>query len=196
MARVRLSTAALVLGGTLVASFAAGYGWSRLNDDTPDDTVRVSEPGIYDEPGSIVTAPELGGDPLPSVELSALDGSSVSTADLTGQPMVLNLWFSTCVPCQQELPDFATVSEEFANEVRFIGVNPFDTAETAASFAAEHGVTYELLLDTSSEFTSDLEIGLFPATLFVDAQGTIVDLHLGALTAAELREKIATELSA
>ena len=113
MARVRIRTALLVLGGTVALSAIGGYGLSRANGtgDEADDSVSVAEAGIYDEPQTLPTAPQLSGDQLPEVTLVDLDGDEISTAALTGQPMVINFWFSTCAPCAKELPDFAAVFE-------------------------------------------------------------------------------------
>ena len=55
--------------------------------------------------------------------------------------MVVNLWYSTCPPCARELADFAAVDAEVGDDVRFVGVNPYDTATTMTRFAADRGVT-------------------------------------------------------
>ncbi|SDA16039.1 TlpA disulfide reductase family protein [Sphingomonas sp. NFR15] len=48
-------------------------------------------------------APEVGGQ-APPFELTLVDGTKVSSADLRGQVVVLNFWATWCVPCKQELP--------------------------------------------------------------------------------------------
>lgn len=126
---------------------------------------------------------------LPAVELTALDGSGVDSASLTGEPMVINFWFSTCPPCAAELGDFAEVHAEVGDEVRFIGVNPIDDAARMESFAADRGVEYELYGDRTGELQDRLGITSFPATLFVDADGTVVHLE-GVLDADALRFEI------
>lgn len=190
MARVGPRVAAAVLVGTLLASAAAGYAWSRLNDTEADDSARVSEPGVYEEPGAIATAPALAGAFLPDLELRTLSDEALDTAELLGRPLVMNFWFSTCEPCEKELPDFAAVHAELGDTVRFVGVNHFDPAGTAERFARDRGVRYELLLDPTAALVTELELANFPATLFVTADGRIAELHLGALDAAELRATI------
>ncbi len=187
MARRLPRTAVVVFAGTLALSAVAGYALSRLNDD---DTVVVSESGVYDQPQSIATAPSLSGDRLPDVVLQDLAGNQVSSASLLGQPLVVNFWFSTCPPCTKELPEFAAVHAALGDTVRFVGVNHFDPAETAARFARDRGVNYELLLDGSSALVTELELPAFPATIFVAPDGTIVELHQGELDAAELTAAI------
>ncbi len=77
---------------------------------------------------------------LPDVELIGVGETTVSTGTWIGEPLVINFWFSTCIPCATELVDFAEVDETRGDEVRFIGVNPIDTPEAMADFAADRGV--------------------------------------------------------
>lgn len=125
----------------------------------------------------------------PSVEVVAAAGDAVDTASWVGQPLVVNFWYSTCAPCVQEMEDFAAVDAEVGDEVRFIGVNPLDSAERMLDFAGDRGVTYDLFQDPLAELQGELDITSFPATYFVSASGEIVDVT-AALDADELRAEI------
>lgn len=148
----------------------------------------MDEPGEYVEPGS-PTNPPLSVDRLPDVELEAVDGTAVTLAS-DGRPMVVNLWYSTCAPCARELGDFAEVHAAVADDVRFVGVNPLDTPEAMVRFAADRDVTYELLRDRDGLFGVELRVVGYPVTLFVDADGTVVD-QTGPIDDDELRDLIA-----
>jgi len=197
MARVRARPLIAVLAVTLAASALAGFALSRgdQTDEVAGDAVQVDTPGMFDEPGAIATAPEIVGLRLPDVTVRTLDGSDVSLGELSGQPLVVNLWFSSCVPCKKELPDFAQVHRDIGDEVRFVGLNLQDGPDRAERFAREAGVGYEILLDPDQQTSVALDIAIFPTTLFVDGSGRIVELHQGALTADELRALIADKLT-
>jgi len=88
------------------------------------------------------------------------------------------------------MPALATVAAEFAGRVRFVGINPQDSAEQARAVAAERGVTFEQLLDPTQRSVDALALTGFPSTVLVRADGTIASTIRRALTADELRAEI------
>ena len=174
--------AALVVGGT------AGWLIADRRGDEPD---RLGAPGADTLPADgIPVATDVSGEPLPDIETQALDGETVPLRSLTGEPLVLNFWYSTCLPCRKEMPAFQQVHEELGPRVRLIGINPLDDAERAQDFADEVGVTYELLRDPDGRATAGLGVARFPTTVFVAADGTVLDAEPGELSADELRTRI------
>ena len=174
--------AALIVGGT------AGWLIAERRGDEPD---RLGTPGADTLPADrIPVATDVSGEPLPDIETEALDGDAVPLRSLTGEPLVLNFWYSTCLPCRKEMPAFQQVHEELGPRVRLIGINPLDGAERAQDFADEVGVTYELLRDPDGRATAGLGVARFPTTVFVAADGTVLDAEPGELSADELRTRI------
>jgi peroxiredoxin len=189
--RPRLLVTSLALA--LVVGVVGGWALSRTSlfadDGLPaDDEVLLDTPGEFYEP---IDGAELlaGGDALPVVDLTTVSGEVVSTAELLGTPLVVNVWFSTCPPCEREMEDFAAVHRDLGDRVRFVGVNPFDTVDTMQRFAAERGVGYELLRDPDSRFLDAVGVVSFPVTLVVASDGTVVGEY-GVLDAEQLRAAI------
>jgi thiol-disulfide isomerase/thioredoxin len=156
------------------------------------EQVVLTEPGEYLQPSDETGRPPgvlASPVPLPQIEMLDARGLAVSSGDLIGVPTVINVWFSTCPPCARELADFAEVHREVGARVRFVGVNPFDSAEVMQRFAAERGVAYEQWRDPDSAFIDAIATTAFPRTLFVNAAGLVV-ADTGVLTAEELRNLI------
>jgi peroxiredoxin len=180
---------ALVLAAAIAISAVGAVIWSRVvtGEASAPDAV-LDEPGEYVEPGG-PTNPPLPTDQLPDVSLTAADGTDVALVP-DGRPMVVNLWFSTCPPCAKELADFAAVHDELGDSVRFVGVNPLDSVAAMTRFAGDRGVTYELLRDRTEALATALDVSAYPVTLFVGADGSILD-STGPIDAAGLRARIA-----
>ncbi len=58
----------------------------------------------------------------PPASLVTLDGKKISTADLTGQVVILTFWATWCTPCRDELPLLSSYAERHAAEgLRILG---------------------------------------------------------------------------
>lgn len=188
----RLVSIAIVAVAGFVAAIATLLVVGEDGTDVDGEFV-LDEPGIFQEPLDEVNV-DATGVRLPDLALSDPSGTAVSLDRYRGAPLVVNFWFSRCAPCRRELRDFATVHAEVGDRVQFVGVDPFDTVEAMVAFAAERGVTYDLLRDTGEHsddrlLTDELEIVAYPVTLFVDAEGRILR-QTGEIDATELRAAI------
>lgn len=188
--RTRILVPAAVAGVAVALITVFGGLWlARALDDTPpvDGEFVLDEPGVFEQPFDEVNDDSTG-DRLPDIDLLDRFAEPVSLSRYAGNPLVVNFWFSNCPPCRRELADFATVHAEVGETVQFVGVDPFDTADTMVSFADERGVRYDLLLDDGS-LSNELGIVGYPVTLFVDADGRILR-QTGELDAESLRSMI------
>jgi peroxiredoxin len=178
------------LGAAAVTVFGGTWLAGALDaEPRVDGDVVLDQPGVYQEPLDDVND-DVAGEPLPDIAVVDIDGNEVRLSAYRGEPLVVNLWFSNCPPCQRELVDFAAVHAEVGDRVRFIGLDPFDTVEAMQRFATARDVSYELLRDTEQAFTNEIGVVAYPVTLFVDRSGMIVR-QTGAIDADELRDAIA-----
>lgn len=182
----------LVVCAVVAGGLVGGWALNRavIGDDGDDDaeSVVLADPGEYQEPVD-GTNRDVGGDTLPDVTLTDAAGLEIPASSLVGQPLVVNLWYSTCVPCKRELAEFAIVHRELGDRVRFVGIDPIDSVDVMKRFASDRGVGYELLRDEAGAFIDALGVVTFPVTLFVDADGVIV-AQTGAIDGDELRAHI------
>lgn len=115
-------------------------------------------------------------------------GDTFRSADFKGQVMVVNFWYAGCPPCRLEARDLEALYREFSPEgVVFVGVNIFDQAPTAVTFAEEFGVTYPSLLDVNTgsvrlAFSGQISPNAVPTTLVVDKQARVAGRISGLLT--------------
>ena len=164
--------------GFLIAVIIVTVGWLYLGwIGAGDDPVLGSD-----------TSGEAGSAPASSFVL--YDGTPARFSDFEG-PLVVNFWASWCPACVVELPDFQAISQNLGTDVTFIGMNvlPEDRA-AAEALIAETGVTYQLAEDSGGALYAEFGGIAMPMTVFIDGDGTVVDVHSGTLFAEDLRERI------
>jgi thiol-disulfide isomerase/thioredoxin len=135
--------------------------------------------GVHDRP------------PLPTLALQGVDGASLDLQTLArGQPTVINLWASWCAPCRIEMPAFAAAQQR-ERGVRFLFVNQGESADTVRRFLAGQSLVLGgVWLDPGSRLGPAVGSTGLPTTLFVDADGRIVERHFGMLSAASLTSRL------
>lgn len=175
----------------LVASFGIGYALSDRGSHG-EDTVTINRDNPLDG-GPLTPNAVVRGTSLPDAAVRTVNDAEVSTASLLGRPLVINVWNSNCEPCKKELPDLAAAHREFGDRVRFVGIDPYYSSTAELDFAKRYGVDYELLFDGDGRFTTATGITTQPVTLFVTADGTIVQ-QTGQLDLADLRRIIQADL--
>lgn len=128
---------------------------------------------------------------LPTVALQTVDGAPATLAALAGgKPLVVNLWASWCPPCRREMPVLAAAQQVRADIV-FVYANQREDAAAASAFLARSGATLRnVVLDSEAALGKAAGSSALPTTLFYDAQGRLVDTHLGELSDASLASKL------
>lgn len=162
---------------------------STLGPDNDPDVI-LDEPGEYQEPGIPTNAP-LAGTRIDSAVILDMNGDELDTSSLfDGRPMLINFWFSNCQPCKREMPALQAAWIEFGDRVHFVGVNTQDSESITRSFADDIGVKYDVLRDPDGRLVTSNGIATFPTTLFVDANGTIIDQVAGEISTDDLTRSL------
>ena len=126
---------------------------------------------------------------LPDSQLELLAGGTYDLRQ-SGTPRALNLWATWCAPCRAELPAFDDVAHRVEG-VDIVGINTGDAASDAAGLVEELGLRFAQALDPKATVQAALRITGMPSTIFVDADGEIVQVHAGELEKGELETLLA-----
>ena len=132
------------------------------------------------------------GQPPPEFTLMSLDGGEVSLANYQGQPVLINFWASWCPPCRLEMPDLVSAYEAHKDEgfvILAIDLAFQDSIPDVETFVEEFGMTFPVLLDHDGVVTNGLYrlLGL-PMSIFVNREGVVTRLHIGAMTGDQVDE--------
>lgn len=124
--------------------------------------------------------PEIG-KLAPDFELSSLDGQVVSLSDFRGKPVFLNFWATWCGPCRFEMPFIQEMYEGLSSEgLVVLAVNLREDPARVREFVATFGFTFPVLLAADPEVPLAYNIRGIPATFFIDENGIIQDIKIGA----------------
>jgi cytochrome c biogenesis protein CcmG/thiol:disulfide interchange protein DsbE len=136
------------------------------------------------------------GQPIPPFDLPpAVEARpGLSSRDLTdGQPKLLNIFASWCVPCAAEAPNLAKLE---ASGATIVGVAIRDRPEDVAAFLAAYGNPFSRIgKDDISAVQLSIGSSGVPETFVIDGKGVIRYQHIGdirdsdvSVLLAELRE--------
>jgi peroxiredoxin len=131
-------------------------------------------------------------------QLPDLAGDLHTLAQHQGQVVVLNFWTSWCPPCREEMPALQRAYDRYGEQgLVVLGVNwtQVDERRDVEAFVSEIGLTFPILLDEQGQVAEGLYniLGL-PTTIFIDRQGIVREVNIGALDLAQLESKVKSML--
>jgi len=119
-------------------------------------------------------------------------GGTITAGDLRGRIAVLNLWASWCPPCRREMPMLidAAASERRA---MILLVNQGETPERLSAFLEGQGLEpRHVALDPEGVLGVLTGAPALPTTLFIAADGTVRQTHVGEISRVQLDIAIRT----
>lgn len=153
----------------LLAWLVAGLAW-RL--------IKPSDPAV---PSQLVSR-QLPAFALPAALPSKPGLASTNLA--SGEPRLVNIFASWCVPCAAEAPVLAELKRR---GVAIDAIAIRDTPDAITTFLARNGDPYQRI---GSDRQSEVQIALgssgVPETFVVDGRGIIRHQYVGPLTAANI----------
>jgi thiol-disulfide isomerase/thioredoxin len=183
-----LAATVAALPVALLAAVGTAFAVDRMVDDGPqvDAVLDFSADDTVPPEGS-----DAAGTYLPHEAWERFDGEgTASLADYAGRPLVLNFFASYCIPCAREMPALQTVADELGDRVAVVGLNLVDEEDAARALVEQTGVTYDLGRDADGAIAQALGVVNLPTTVFATPDHEVVEVHTGALSEDQLREKM------
>lgn len=128
---------------------------------------------------------------LPQILVKQLDGDTVDLNQVEqGKPRVINLWATWCPPCRREMPVLEE-AQQTMDGIGFVFVNQGEHSAIIEQYLQQETLQLDnVMADTAGSLGYQVGSRALPTTLFVNAQGQLVDAHLGELSKATLKAKL------
>ena len=179
--RASLGLLAVALLGLLVAQ---GCGFAA------QDITQERTPGPP-APTRLPPAPEIGR-LAPDFTLIDLKGNEVTLSDFRGKTVFLNFWATWCPACRAEMPEIEAVYQEYKDKgVVVIGVDILEPEDVVRQFVEQGGYSWTFVLDATGVVSDDYRIAAIPTSFFIDREGIIQAVNIGAMTKRAMEVKLA-----
>jgi len=130
------------------------------------------------------------GEEAPHWELVNLDGKMFKTAEFLGRPVVLTFWSTWNQYSADQirvLDNYLSVNQDSLAVI--VTINSQEDRSAVSQFIKRGEYDVPVLLDESGAVSEEYRIKALPTTYFLDSDGIIVDVFVGALSEKMLVEK-------
>jgi len=114
-------------------------------------------------------------------------GDSLRYSELLGQPLIVNVWASWCVPaCWNEAPRWKAAWERYGDEVLILGVNFQDEERDANEFLDRFDKQFPSVRDPNGKIGIAWGVFGVPETYFIRSDGTLLFKKNGEISSEEI----------
>lgn len=104
-------------------------------------------------------------------DFKTLDDKTVTPASLNNKPTLVNLWFTTCAPCIEEMPYLNQLKEKYANKVNFISLT-YNNKNEVKKFLEKRAFNFTHIIN-EPDFLNEKKVMQYPLNLFLDKDGIV-----------------------
>src|SRR5262245_15861143 len=163
----------VLLGVLVPALLSAGCGRTQTAQANAKPAVQDAAQA---EPVRFVKNP----DAAPAFQLNDLDGKPVSLAEARGKVVLLNFWATWCGPCRAEIPDLVDLQKRYADKLEIMALaTQEDDSDQVRRFVQHSGINYRVAMASDDVVRDYGGIAALPTSFVIDAQGRVVQKHIG-----------------
>lgn len=128
----------------------------------------------------------------PDFTMLDMDGNEVKLSDHKGKPVILNFWASWCPPCRSEMPGFENVYKEKGSDIDIMMVDLTDGFRedvlSSKEIIENSGYSFPVYFDSKGDGAKAYGVISIPSTFFINADGSLMGTHMGAMSEAQPRD--------
>lgn len=126
-----------------------------------------------------VLTPFVSGSHLPAVQVQDLEGNLISTSEITGEYLILDIWASWCPPCVVAMKDYQSNLSVFEERgIQLVAISVDDSIRPVLRFVEEHTITFSVFHDFQGGVLA-WPVRVLPTIFLLSPDGTILLLKEG-----------------
>ena len=158
------------------------------------DKLEVLAPSIAEQQAANVVGKEI------DLILKDPFGAEQRLSALKGRIVILNFWATYCIPCRKEMPDLATIQNEYAAlGLQVIGASADEAADRdkVLQFVKETKINFPVWMGASTADMMRFGLGgALPGTVVIGRDGRVAKVISGVINPVELKKQIDSMLAA
>lgn len=122
------------------------------------------------------------GDKAPEFDLPSIyaDHPAISTASLEGKTVYVDFWASWCAPCLISLPLYNNMYHKYKDQgLEIVAINVDNPIEDGLDFLSDTPLDFLIPADPDGETMELFEVIGMPTSYLIEADGTIILMHMG-----------------
>jgi len=130
---------------------------------------------------------------IPDLTLEAIDGRTIKFRELSGRPLIITFWATTCPGCIKEMPHLIELYEELAAKgLEIVGIAMYyDPPNQVMTMARQRGIPYPIVLDQDKSALRAFGIrDLTPNSFLVAPDGRVVYHKVGEMDMGKVKKQI------
>jgi cytochrome c biogenesis protein CcmG, thiol:disulfide interchange protein DsbE len=177
-----------MIGGLLIG---IGFGWvayiapANSAGLLSTSSVRTFVPELStNQPGVIPKMAIKAGNQAPDFSLKSVDGREIRLSDFRGKPVLINLWATWCIPCQDEMRVIEKIFKDYSSAglvVLGVNVTSQDSIQDVNETVKKYHLTYPILLDEAGHVSELYEMRGIPTSYFIDSNGILRRIQIGEI---------------
>lgn len=131
---------------------------------------------------------QLIGTKAPAVIVVDMNGKVFSEDDLQGKVLVVNFWFTKCIPCKEEIPKLNLLMKKYSSRGDIVFIAPtFDDKKMTTQFLSKIPFDYHIVID-AQPIIERFNVKGYPSNIVIDKKGNFHFISVGA--EAKIEEKL------
>jgi len=134
----------------------------------------------------------------PDITVSTIRGEKISLSELSGQPVLVNFWATTCPGCIKEMPHLVELYKELAPKgFEMIGIAmSYDPPNQVIALADGRKLPYPIALDIQGDAARAFgDVRLTPSSFLIAPDGRVVHQKIGEMNMSKVHAMITDMLA-